>query len=65
MKEVAALLGVQPNTVYRWKQRGKLPPPDGHISGVDGWWRETLEEWRLTRKRPLPRGRVETLVGVR
>ncbi len=40
-KEVAALIGVKPDTLGRYK----LPEPDAQIGTVRGWLESTIAEW--------------------
>jgi uncharacterized protein YjcR len=37
VSEIAAALGVRPNTVRVWRTRGKLPPPD-HVLAMGPVW---------------------------
>lgn len=51
--EIAARLGVQPNTVNMWRKRELLPPPDWTISGVPAWnWRTILKWAQRTGRAP-------------
>lgn len=43
---VAARLGVKVDTVWKWRQRARLPPEDGRVSGSPWWWPESIDEWR-------------------
>lgn len=44
--EVAARIGVQPDTLNRYK----LPPPDAQIGvRLIGWLPETIDEWNEAR----------------
>jgi MerR HTH family regulatory protein len=43
--EIATLLGVQPDTVRMWRKRGRLPEPDGRVSGMPYWFRATVLAW--------------------
>lgn len=50
IEEVAAMLGVQPGTVRKWRVRGDrmrhpLPDPDWMISGVPIWLADTIRRW--------------------
>jgi predicted DNA-binding transcriptional regulator AlpA len=40
---LAALLGVNPSTVWRWRQQGVLPAPV-EIAGIHGWTQQQIEE---------------------
>lgn len=42
---VAARMGVQVDTVWKWRQRAVLPIEDGIVSGAPWWWPETIDEW--------------------
>jgi len=45
--DLADMLGVSPNTLYVWRHRGKLPPPD--IDNFQPLWKEeTIREWMRT-----------------
>ncbi len=43
--EVAAVIGVAPATMYRYK----LPAPDAMIGKLPGWTQETIETWHAQR----------------
>ena len=43
--EVAEIAEVQPSTVYQWRTRGILPPPDMQVSRQDAWWTTTIQGW--------------------
>jgi hypothetical protein len=43
--EVAALAGVQVETVSRWRARGIAPDPDVVISRVPIWLEATIVSW--------------------
>lgn len=43
--EVAELIGVQPDTLGRYK----LPEPDAVIGSVRGWLPETIDAWQAKR----------------
>lgn len=53
-REIAALLGVQPNTVNVWRQRGLLPPPEGMVSGHPCWSWSTIAHWAVETGRLRP-----------
>jgi len=38
-------MGVQVDTVWKWRQRAVLPIEDGIVSGAPWWWPETIDEW--------------------
>lgn len=45
--QVAAHLGVKPETVRRYVERGTLPQPDGKLSGRFPWWKpETITSYK-------------------
>jgi len=44
--EVATLLGVQRNSLGRYK----LPEPDALIGGTRGWRKDTIETWNANRR---------------
>lgn len=52
-EEIAALLGVQKQTVWRWKSVGTLPEPVGSISGQWLWTREGIIEWARSTGRTI------------
>jgi len=43
--EIAALLGVQANTVHQWRKRKVLPEPAGTVSGQPWWPENVVREW--------------------
>ena len=43
--EIAEMLDVRPSTVYQWRTRGILPPPDMQVSRQDAWWTTTIQGW--------------------
>lgn len=45
MPEIADYLAVRRGTVYAWRQRGILPPPDVKLAACDLWLRPTIDEW--------------------
>ena len=53
-REIAALLGVQPNTVNVWRQRGLLPLPEGMVSGHPCWSWSTIAHWAVETRRLRP-----------
>lgn len=42
---MAARLGVRPETVHTWRQRGLLPAPRWTVSGQPVWDWSEVEEW--------------------
>lgn len=52
-QEVAERLGVQRETVHRWRVRGVLVDPEWVISGVPLWRWQTVHRWaRATGRLP-------------
>jgi len=52
-REIAPLLGVQPNTVHQWRKRGLLPEPRWTVSGMPAWDQAEIEAWaRATGRLP-------------
>jgi predicted DNA-binding transcriptional regulator AlpA len=43
--EVAAKIGVSRRTVYQYKTRGTLPPPDEQPGRTPMWKTSTIEQW--------------------
>ncbi len=43
--EIAALLGVRPETVHTWRYRRLLPEPLATVSGTPVWREDTIVEW--------------------
>lgn len=56
--EVADRLGVRPETVAQWKQRGLLPASRWTVGGADAWdWALDIEPWaRETGRTPRETG---------
>jgi predicted DNA-binding transcriptional regulator AlpA len=52
-EEIAAMLGVQKATVWRWKSTDVLPDPVGQISGQWLWTREAIIEWAISTRRTI------------
>lgn len=52
-EEIAAMLGVQKATVWRWKSTDVLPGPVGQISGQWLWTREAIIEWAISTGRTI------------
>lgn len=42
---VATRLGVERDTVWKWRSRDVLPPADGTVSGKPWWWPETIDRF--------------------
>lgn len=47
--DIAKRCGVAVSTVYTWRKRGKLPPPDINDGYSPLWEDKTIEQW-LRRK---------------
>jgi hypothetical protein len=43
--EIATRLGVKPQTVHTWRQRGIVPEPRWTVSGQPAWDWPEIEEW--------------------
>ena len=43
--EIAARLGVRPQTVHTWRQRKLMPAPRWTVSGQPAWDWATIEAW--------------------
>lgn len=52
-EEIAAMLGVQKATVWRWKSTDVLPEPVGQISGQWLWTREAIIAWASSTGRTI------------
>lgn len=50
--DVAALAGVLPASVRRYRLRGTFPRPDGYVGRTPWWRRRTVERWLATRPGP-------------
>ncbi|QGJ92733.1 helix-turn-helix DNA binding protein [Microbacterium phage Megan] len=56
MEEVAVVIGVEPATVSRYRQRGILPKEDAMFGRTPVWARHNIERWDAEReKRPKVR----------
>jgi predicted DNA-binding transcriptional regulator AlpA len=55
--EVAALAGIAPASVRRYRLRGRFPDPDGYVGRTPWWRRSTVEAWLASRHGP---GRPKT-----
>ena len=51
--EIAALLGVQKATVWRWKSTDVLPAPVGQVGGQWLWTREAIISWAMSTGRTI------------
>lgn len=45
-KDIARILGVSPMTIYAYKNRGQMPPPDEQYGNTSLWRPESLADWR-------------------
>ena len=52
-EEIAAMLGVQKATVWRWRSTDVLPEPIGQISGQWLWTREAIIAWASSTGRTI------------
>jgi hypothetical protein len=43
--EIAERLGVRPQTVHTWRQRGLMPEPRWRVSGQPAWEWSDIETW--------------------
>ncbi|MGA5425269.1 helix-turn-helix transcriptional regulator [Streptomyces koyangensis] len=50
-REIAAHIGVQPDTVRSYRKNGQLPPPDLTHSGRPYWHADTIRHWVAGRAR--------------
>lgn len=44
LEGIVDIYGKPRATIYSWKQRGRLPPPDWTVSGTDIWLRERFAD---------------------
>lgn len=51
-EEVAALAGIRPASVRRYRARGTFPDPDGYVGRTPWWRRRTVERWQAARAHP-------------
>ncbi|CAM5368486.1 MULTISPECIES: MerR family transcriptional regulator [Streptomyces] len=54
-REIAAHIGVRPDTVRSYRKSGQLPPPDLTRAGRPYWHADTVRRW--VAGRPRNRGR--------
>lgn len=54
IKDIAAFLSITPVAVRAYLSRGKMPTPDGYISGSPWWNADRIREW------PRPGARVQS-----
>ena len=45
LAEIAGRLGVQRDTVDKWRTRGLLPPPRWTVGGRPAWAWDTIVRW--------------------
>jgi hypothetical protein len=50
--QVAALAGIAPASVRRYRLRGTFPGPDGYVGRTPWWRRRTVERWLASRRHP-------------
>jgi predicted DNA-binding transcriptional regulator AlpA len=50
--EVAALAGIAPASVRRYRLRDTFPEPDGYVGRTPWWRRSTIEAWLVARRGP-------------
>jgi hypothetical protein len=50
-QEIATMLGVEVDTVKRWRLRGLMPEPLVVVSDMPLWHRRDIERWYATRDR--------------
>jgi len=48
-QEIAAMLGVEVDTVKRWRLRGLMPEPLVVVSDMPMWRRRDIERWYASR----------------
>ncbi|MGH3500283.1 MAG: helix-turn-helix transcriptional regulator [Nocardioidaceae bacterium] len=46
---VAAMLGILPSSVHRYRVRGVLPEPDAMLGRSPGWHADTIRAWQQAR----------------
>ncbi|GAA2713445.1 MULTISPECIES: MerR family DNA-binding transcriptional regulator [Streptomyces] len=44
-REIAAHIGVRPDTVRSYRKHGLLPPPDASEGGRPHWYADTIRHW--------------------
>lgn len=47
---LAARLGVKVETIWKYRTRGDIPPPDFHIGRTPCWRHDTIDAWWQTRR---------------
>ncbi|MFI6603834.1 helix-turn-helix transcriptional regulator [Nonomuraea sp. NPDC050536] len=48
--KLAELLGIERETVHKYKVRGDLPEPDEHVGRTPLWREETINKWLASRR---------------
>jgi excisionase family DNA binding protein len=43
--DVSALTGISVSTLYKWRERGKMPAPAVDSGHAILWTREAIDEW--------------------
>ena len=49
-QDVVKMTGLAYNTLYSYRGRGILPPPDKHIGRTPLWKHKTIEKWVAQRE---------------
>jgi predicted DNA-binding transcriptional regulator AlpA len=49
-RDVAALLGIHPITVWKWAKAGRMPSPVKLSANVTVWRRQEIEAWIADRQ---------------
>ena len=49
VQQVAELAKIEVQTVYQYRLRGTIPPPEFHLGPMLLWERKTIENWLQTR----------------
>lgn len=49
VRQVAEISGLSPATVYSYRTRGILPPPDDYIGSTPVWRPATIRRWKASR----------------
>jgi len=58
-KDLAALLGVKPGTIFSWMSRGVELPPSVRIAGTTRWRQEVVQDWILKKEKEKRRRNFE------
>lgn len=51
--EIAAMFGVQRDTVDKWRKRGIMPDPDEPLHAGPVWWETTIIQWARSTGREI------------